>query len=98
MSLGTSLMVTIKNLEAIRDSQDKPNPKIIALLDDLYQKSIALIEANIDNTTKQYEDATAAMDAAASTTNQAMHNLANVADTINTVATAIDLITKLLKV
>lgn len=87
--LGYDLRSTIKNLEAIRDSQNPPNQDIIHQIDTLYDQALDYAAAQIDQTTAQYNDAAKAMNAAQTATLAAIGDLAQVAKTIGTVATAI---------
>ncbi|MDP1573274.1 MAG: hypothetical protein Q8M09_20020 [Pseudomonadota bacterium] len=96
ITLGKELQETIRNLEKLRDSQNPPSDTILKQLDTLYGQQIDLIDAAINNKTKEYKDATTALQEAARKTKKAIDDLAKLEKAIEKVADAIGKVTELL--
>lgn len=95
-TLGKELQNTIRNIEAIVDSQDDPSNETLTSLDALYDQQIDLIDAAIQNNTEEYKIATTSMKEAAKKTKEAINDLGKLEKSIETVAKAIGKVTKLL--
>jgi hypothetical protein len=95
-TLGEDLASTIRNLEHIRDAQNPPNQDVIHQINDLYDLTLDYASAQIDQGSTAYANAAQAMSDAAQASLSAINNLAQVAKTVQIVATAISLLTKLL--
>ena len=95
-SLGEELQQTIQNLVKIRDSQKPPSDDVLALLDQLYEKQLELIDAAINSATEKYKSAVKEMKEAAKKTKEAIDGLAKLEQAVDKVAAAIGTVTKLL--
>jgi len=94
--LGKEVHRTIRNLEALRDSQTPPSNDVIEKLDVLYGQQIELIDAAISKNTEKYRAATTSMKEAAKKTKQAIDDLAKFEQAIEKVANASGKVSELL--
>ncbi len=94
-NLGKELQKTIQHLEKIRDLQKPPSDDLLSKLDKLYALQIDLIGIAINQSTKEYENATMAMAEAAQKTKTAINDLTKLEKAIQKVADAIGMVTNL---
>lgn len=95
-SLGRELQQTIRNLEKLRDTQNPASNKVIATLDALYDQQLDLIDAAINKNTENYKTAAAAMQEAATKTQEAIDDLAKLEQAIEKIAKGVDKVADLL--
>ena len=87
--LGSAILALQKKTRSVAQKR-----KLHDQLDEILEIAGKLVDANVDDATEEYKEATRGLQAAARATRQAMDDLKQVAATIDKIAEAVDLIAK----